>query len=70
MSEKDRGLYEKYYVERVDGKDLKGGQAIVLEVGDPNSWPALAAYAETVRAAGYEFLGDDIYQLIAENQMQ
>lgn len=42
-----RGLYAKYRVERLDGKEL--GAVFVLEFDDPNCWPALRAYAETVK---------------------
>lgn len=59
-----RGLYGKYHVERTDGKPLKGGMCIVLEVGDPNAHPALRVWAETVRAAGYVQLADDIERLL------
>lgn len=55
-----RGLYGKYLVERVDGKPLKGGRCIVLEVGDPNAWPALWEWADTVDDAGYAALAADV----------
>ena len=47
-----RGLVDKYQVHRSDGKPLKGGGAIVLEVGDPKTWPAIAKLADSVEAAG------------------
>lgn len=61
---KERGLYGKYYVERRDGKPLKGDMAIVLEIGDPNAWPALMAWAETVREKGYKKLAHDIERYV------
>jgi hypothetical protein len=47
-----RGLVDKYQVQRKDGRPLKGGGAIVLEVGDPKTWPAIAKLADSVEAAG------------------
>ena len=58
--QKDRGLYGKYLVERVDGKPLKGGMCIVLEVGDPNAHEALHIWADTVEADGYVQLAEDV----------
>jgi hypothetical protein len=60
MSDKEKGLFQKYIVERVDGRELKGGMAFVLEVGDPNTWPALLTYADTVAEEGYKALAIDI----------
>lgn len=59
-----RGLYGKYLVERVDGKPLKGGRCIVLEVGDPNAWPALWEWADTVDDAGYAALAADVRRML------
>ncbi len=64
MNNKIEGIKQKYYVERCDGKPLKGDFAIVLEVGDPNSWPALRCWAETVRGDGYVQLAHDVEQLL------
>jgi hypothetical protein len=61
-----RGLYGKYRVERIDGKSIKGGRCIVLEVGDPNAWPALSQWAETVHTAGYLDLAADVRRLLIE----
>lgn len=60
MGDPNVGMYPKYRVERRDGKAIKGGLCFVLEIGDPNTWPALREYADTVRAKGYELLADDI----------
>lgn len=54
----ERGLYEKYRVERTDGKGV--GRCIVLELDDRNSWPALLTWAETVEAEGYVALAADV----------
>jgi len=54
------GLYEKYEVRRRDGRPLKGGMCIVLELGDPNAWPALRTWANTVEADGYGDLAADV----------
>lgn len=62
---REEGLKHKYHVERVDGKPL--GQCIVLEFDDPNAWPALTVWAETVRANGYERLSDDVHHLLSRS---
>jgi hypothetical protein len=61
-----RGLFPKYDVHRADGKPLKGGSSIVLEIGDPNAWPALAVWAQTVRGDGHLQLAQDVEQLLDE----
>lgn len=55
---KDRGLYGKYLVERRDGKSIP--HVIVLELDDPNAWPALRLWADTVEADGYDALAADV----------
>ena len=55
---KSVGLYEKYRVDRVDGKPL--GRCIVLELKDPNSWNALLEWADSVAIDGYENLAEDV----------
>lgn len=54
QEEPPRGLYQKYIVKRTDGRELKGGRAIVLELGDLRTWPALHAYAWTMETANPE----------------
>lgn len=50
MSDEDRGFYQKYFVERVDGSSLPGGEHhrcvhFVLDIEhDPFAHPALEAY--------------------------
>ena len=63
--DKDRGFYDKYYVERRDGKPLKGG-AVVLEFGDPNSWYALLTWANTVERRGHAKLAQDIREIVSD----
>lgn len=65
--DKKRGLYGKYYVERVDGKPIKGGECIVLEVGDPNTHPAILAFADSVESDGYSALADDLRSLVTKD---
>ena len=67
MGTRDRGLYGKYRVERVDGKPLKGGFCIVLEIGDPNSHAALLTWADTVEADGYAPLAAEVRALVWEH---
>lgn len=47
--DRQRGLYGKYHVEKVNGKPV--GECFVLEEHDPNAIPALQTYAETVKKA-------------------
>lgn len=65
MSDKEKGLYQKYIVERTDGKPIKGG-CLVLEFGDKNAASAINEFAKTLRADGYEKLADDIEQRHAD----
>lgn len=58
------GLYDKYRVERRDGKPLKGGFCIVLEVGDPHARPAISQWAETMHSIGLEELASDVRQML------
>lgn len=60
-----KGLYRKYRVERIDGKPLKGGMAIVLELGDYKTWPALAALADSVERAGNQGFAEHLRKLIS-----
>ena len=57
-------LYDKYLVERTDGKPLKGGRCIVLEIGDPTAWPALRTWADSVEAEGHTVLAVDVRALV------
>lgn len=59
VNTKEIGLFEKYHVERVDGKPMPAG-CIVLEWKDPNAWPGIAAFSRAVRLAGYLQLSDDL----------
>lgn len=61
------GLYEKYRVERNDGKGITGG-CIVLEFGDPNAWDALLIWANTVEADGYVQLAADVRKRVLTYQ--
>jgi ribosomal protein L37AE/L43A len=51
MRDRNKGMYAKYRVKRLDGKEMDS--CIVLELTDPNSWPALRTWADTVEADGY-----------------
>lgn len=65
MSDKERGLYNKYNVSRTDGKPITGC-AIVLEVGDPIARPAILRWAEEMRRAGYKQVWFDTVTELAE----
>ena len=56
--DRQRGLYNKYTVKRNDGKKL--GACIVLEFKDPSARHAIRAFADAVRADGYNTLANDL----------
>lgn len=62
-----RGYYQKYVVERVDGRPITG-PTFTLELDhDPHAIPAMRAYIESLRnAGGYEELESDLQTLVAE----
>ena len=55
---RERGLYGKYRVERMDGQEL--GRCLVLELKDPNTWDAALAFANSVEDDGYGPLASDV----------
>lgn len=55
--DRERGLYGKYHVEKVNGKPI--GQCFVLEEHDRHAVPALRAYAESC-AHDYQSLATDL----------
>lgn len=67
MSDKNRGLYEKYKVTRVDGSSRKGGKHFgcsyfVLDLThDPHAFLARSAYADSCRNE-YPELAHDLDQ--------
>jgi cation transport regulator ChaC len=71
LSHKEIGLYSKFYIERVDGRDQPGGDRenaiyYVLDlVHDEFAKVAMAAYAEAC-IAKYPLLAQDIQKLINE----
>lgn len=66
MDDKEKGLYKKYNVSRVDGKPM--GWCFVLEEKDPRAIPALEAYAISAREVGYQKLYDDLKIVIEKMQ--
>ncbi len=58
MDDRQRGLYGKYRVERVDGKD-PGACFVLAYEKDPYAWRALADYARECRGE-YGPLADDL----------
>jgi hypothetical protein len=55
--DRSRGIYQKYRVERTDGKPL--GPCVVLELKDPYARTGILAWAAMVGAAGYDQLAAD-----------
>ncbi len=64
---KTLGLYDKYKVERIDGKPLKGG-AIVLEFGDPVARIAIFAWAQEMEYHGYHQVSADVLAQLEATQ--
>ena len=66
MGQRDRGLYEKFRVERTDGSDRPGGKHhdcryFVLDLThDPHAIPAVLAYANAAEKDGYARLAMDL----------
>ena len=65
MSDKEKGFYDKYIVQRTDGKPIKGG-CIVLEFGDKRAWSAIQEFSDNCRNDGFEALADDIEQRLED----
>ena len=55
-------LYEKYRVERTDGRHV--GPCFVLEVDDPKTWTALLTWAETLDQEGRKELAAQIRKTV------
>jgi hypothetical protein len=72
-SNKHSGLYDKFSVHRLDGKDQEGGpkegaKYFVLDyVNDPLAVFALLAYAHAARRSGFAELYEDLLQAAAED---
>jgi hypothetical protein len=70
LPDKERGLYPKYQVARVDGSTNPGGKhekcpKFVLDLEhDPHATPALFSYAVSARADGYELLAGELFGMI------
>lgn len=73
MSDKSKGLIDKFTVERNDGTSAPGQKHdkcyyFVLDVThDPHAVPALAAYAASCRAE-YPVLAADLDRLVAREE--
>lgn len=59
MDKRKQGLFEKYYVGRLDGKPMVSG-CIVLEWQDKNARAGIKAFADAVRKDGYIVLADEL----------
>ena len=72
MTDKSRGLYGKFIVERTDGSSVKGGKHescryFVLDIDhDPLAQNALCAYSKDARLAGYGLLANDLDEIIRQ----
>lgn len=69
MSNKERGLYPKYYVQKIVGNDLLEVNDFVFVLNpktDPIAAGALEFYADQADAAGYTELAEDLWKLLDE----
>lgn len=72
MGDRNRGIYEKYRVDRTDHQDMFGKkhygcEYFVLDMThDPHAVPALLAYAKACRTDGYAKLADDLEATIKQ----
>lgn len=75
MGDKTKGLYGKFHVMRMDGRDLPGEKHagcnyFVLDLThDPHAVPAIRAYAESCRA-DYPALAADLDRLFPNKGMR
>lgn len=75
IDDRARGLYEKFHVERTDGRSAPGEKHagcayFVLDLDhDPLAMVALQAYEDAARKAGYHQLADDLrFQRIGRSE--
>ncbi len=72
MGDKNRGIHQKFVVERTDGtsnpgKRHHGCEYFVLDLHhDPHAIPAIRAYAESCGRDGYELLARDLLERVAK----
>ncbi|PQM45691.1 hypothetical protein C1Y40_04135 [Mycobacterium talmoniae] len=62
FTDRERGLYDKYRVERADGK-AKGPYFVLAYTTDPHAAVALAAYADSCEA-DYPMLAADLREAL------
>ncbi len=70
MSDKQRGLYGKYHVERTDGKPIDGPTFTLELWRDPLARYAYHAYIVAADDAGYHELAKDMRATLAEAEAQ
>lgn len=74
MSDKERGLYPKFRVERTDSKSAEGEKHWACEyfvldaTHDPIALVALAHYSDHARLRGYTQLADDLDLMIGRGR--
>lgn len=75
MGQKEKGIYEKFRVERTDGTSTPGQKHdgcfyFVLDINhDPHAVPALKAYADAAQADGYDLLAIDIRSMLSRRKI-
>ena len=72
MSDQERGLYKKYWVERINDKDGKHKNCpfFVLDLDhDPHAVPALRAYAMSCRKE-YPLLFKDLLGIVGKREQK
>lgn len=67
-AEKHKGLYQKYKVEKLNGRPMGEKGCIVLEFDDPIAKEAIITWAKSMRDAGYVQVWKDIAAKLGENK--
>jgi len=61
VSEKQKGLYRKYLVQKLTDPEKKL-ECVVLEFDDPVARVAILAFARAAQVAGYRLLAEDLHR--------
>ena len=65
MSDKKKGLYQKYEVKKITNPD-KVMDCIVLEWDDPRARKGIRAFAEACQEDGFHALAADLFRRLSE----
>lgn len=69
MKDKNRGLYNKYHVQKISNPEKKI-DAIVLEFDDPIARRAIRPWANSMIYAGFNKVGHDVHDKLDRIEFQ